>query len=585
MAVHSTSKSISQIVGTTLDNNDWWKNLMAEFLAKAASTMQKREAYIEMQQELQEMETVNEQCTGSLVHMLQQVPQLMTISRQGALGRFLQSVELKLTKMWDFISSKPHDAWDPAEIKAFLTLFTEASSVWPLQVKYHDYLEQLGAMRDDCVLLEVFVAIHKSSLALNDIKLEDHTQFEEQVEKLLQSLNTASQPKLIKKEWETAWGKTIETIFDFMEQWWKGPTDRLALMSSCAVCAHELSMVLQNKAAMIGCKYVRDCIEWALAFEAMQKDGDKATLKAIINLKRKLAASILPSVENALLAHNLCKKTVSYKKTVVEIQSIKQQTLLDEAKSDLKKNISVLQALQHGMQDGTSWLQNFAGADFDELLKHASETILANNGEDLDSAVNNLEEACLLSCPCFESVGLVPDCQSKQFASLVDAVNALVGERKRGELHGNTCYKSCLKADRYYKVVVSSLEAKGDKEIEQSAQKVALEANKIKSTCAFLRLFQDIEDPGTLRSKVQTETKTLRAQGLNEATALHPLLSQKVLNTLRFGNMVVHLPAVKQWHGIDGCKLMLLDTNTMSCTRKQTKSRIVGEELFQVTMG
>ena len=74
---------------------------------------------------------------------------------------------------------------------------------------------------------------------------------------------------------------------------------------------------------------------------------------------------------------------------------------------------------------------------------------------------------------------------------------------------------------------------KTDAQLEADVKGVQMRSLVTRVTGVLLHHFtKEGVQPGMLRLKVQAEIRTLRAAGLQERTALHPLLVEKVLQAL-----------------------------------------------------
>eukprot|EP00971_Amphidinium_carterae_P256952 5101341-Amphidinium_carterae.2 len=480
-----TSKSILQIVSTTLENTPWWHERLQEYLAKSAATVDKRESIMKMQRDLTAMVEVTQGSTQSLIEMLQAVPTFLTITRQGSCTVFVETLEKKCGMLWAHITGAEKHTWQTSVIDEFLKLFAEAASVWPFEAKYHDYLTQLANMKEASYQQQVINDFMTAAMALKQIPKEESSQFAEQLTQLSQKLQSSSNTCTLSQEWKTNLKEVMVIILDFMHHWWQNRTEKLDILADCGGCAMQLAVVLRDKPSQAVCQYVVHGVQMGLAVVALgreneEQEGSAETLQKTITLQRRKNALVEPTAECDLLTHNIVKEITDYKTEGVALLEQKKDSLLAIATKDLLQKKEALVALQHGMAGGVNWLDGFTASDFDGLLEHASKTLLSHSAAPLSTAINELEEA-----------------------------------------------------SSEYKAVYGCLEGAVNDSLLQVASETMAQAYRTKSTGAFLAFYHEVTDLADLRNRVQAEVKALRTRGLSEKTSLHPLLCEKISKTLR----------------------------------------------------
>eukprot|EP00971_Amphidinium_carterae_P062947 1245797-Amphidinium_carterae.2 len=399
-ALTKTSKCIVQVVATSLDACPWWHNMIQEYLTKAAATMEQRGTIDRLRRELAEMVEVTELHCQTFMGLFRAVPTLLNVTRAGASQQYLQELLQKVSLLWTHIKSKPGHEWSCETIDSFLAVFSEAVSVWPMEMKFHEYMEEMASLKQENAALEMMRDVLKAATLLLQTTQTEHEPFMEKVTPLLQKVAPTCTPHGLKDSSKEILLKVIEHIYGFMNLMWGSTTMKLEAMGECAECAHGAASILQVKAVLSATTHVLDAVHMAKSYDVLIKEPEgceaNQTLKDIIALQRRLDVIVDPHGSHGL-TQDIFDKVGTFKEVALEKVKQTKLSLLTKYESVLKGKMAELKDIHLGMPGGLSWLQGFQGDSFDQLLEHATSTLLSQSGTTLSTCIKNLDEAKLMS--------------------------------------------------------------------------------------------------------------------------------------------------------------------------------------------
>eukprot|EP00971_Amphidinium_carterae_P010149 200311-Amphidinium_carterae.1 len=135
----------------------------------------------------------------------------------------------------------------------------------------------------------------------------------------------------------------------------------------------------------------------AQSFSVLKATQNCPTMDAVLDLKRCIAT--VKDEERRFKAEggdtilDLTKQWKGEASTMVQDLSNK---VIGSCTSDLSAAIGALDGTYLGHIEGKSWMATFTGTKWEELLEHASSTIMKMNGSEHQKHINTLAEADML---------------------------------------------------------------------------------------------------------------------------------------------------------------------------------------------
>eukprot|EP00971_Amphidinium_carterae_P327480 6458877-Amphidinium_carterae.2 len=234
-------------------------------------------------------------------------------------------------------------------------------------------------------------------------------------------------------------------------------------------------------------------------------------------------------LDEELLLHHRCLKFQTTLKSLADVDQIpmllrlkglvegaenaflaEKTSMMASLKTELAVKEKALAKLAGGAPNGADWLADFTSDKWEDLKARASETLTKVNPQELITSQSHLKEACQIG-PLYISLQSVLHTRSDVSVVL---------------------YLEPLPALAKYEKYAGALDVATDADRMKEINSLLAKSFITKCSAVCLGFLSDAQEGAVskekLRSRVQAEIHSLRAQNIKESGTLHPLLLGKV---------------------------------------------------------
>eukprot|EP00971_Amphidinium_carterae_P349142 6490863-Amphidinium_carterae.5 len=399
-AAGKTRTSILTKVGVSIEAYPWWSAQLADYLSKTP-TMAEHAPKIKAFLDSHQAGKVDMTKCAELTAMVRQLPQFEIILRKGCLQDLSKRLQALVGAYWSFcVDAKQQGIASHADLKQLEELMMEACSAFPMDSQIQENYSIIGNILVKSALTGLVDDVSSSLSTMASMTEEEFGAFVEAAKSLSNKLRSTSCGGTSVSDATTAQAKAwLETMQKLVCKQWTGVEVDAEGIQACLSCAVKVCSFVEMRDMTKVLEYISagSCVGSLIkAIKDIQAGNASGELfEAAVSLQRKLADTVSDDIvkKSGQVAASLHGCYTGHKEAAKAFLQDQQAALVNSSKTTLQNAIDTLKEVHIGMTDGTSWLCNFKGKAWPELLAHAQETILASKGSEIKSAMDSTVEA------------------------------------------------------------------------------------------------------------------------------------------------------------------------------------------------
>eukprot|EP00971_Amphidinium_carterae_P352904 6492769-Amphidinium_carterae.2 len=398
-------------VASSVDQNPWWADRLHTYMKTLPAMLVNGHRVGEYERFL---EQTHDDCPDleGLLEMVKQMSVLMSTMRRGTTEKLQVMYMSTLSRLWKRAKENFTQHVDRAAAQSWSALLAETSTCWPLDtgvatmmVDCSSYVQKAGQGQLLTELSNACLTMWPEGLSEDKI---GERELLKAVDVLRESLCGISLPRQILESSPATLENlqnAAKSICKHAQAFLTIDCGALALLNSCKIVLQDLSDKLGRTHwkpnAVLFAKAVELRTTWeehnAVLAEPLNAENYKVQLQAISNLKRQLLQVNQVDMQMATMEPAL-QETVQTMVAAVQLKhDARKSELLVWAESTLVMASRAGEEVAMGAPEGRSWLQDFRGKSFENLMDHWSNTMALLDGTNLVKLKEQLHEALTMT--------------------------------------------------------------------------------------------------------------------------------------------------------------------------------------------
>eukprot|EP00971_Amphidinium_carterae_P350986 6491840-Amphidinium_carterae.1 len=475
---------------------------------------------------------IDRSAISKVAPLLKSVPTLQQSLRANACDALVVKLRHSIDDLWEQRESFN----DVALLHEFSDLLMSAGILYPLDAAIQKYILDLGAMIKTSSEAKVLNGLMEKCDGLATADIKDPKQYKECLSALADTLQplTASTSQL-QESHQSSLLVTLTRIHAFANTNNLNSPEIQAIVEQSINVGAKLAALLGEKGDDITfIKVAMDVIVSARNIVLVQEKnkqafGGEAMLQHCLTCQRH-ALQLEKLAKSPSLATHLCQAKFSSVHKVAHTLIAETSTGLKEAGQEkLKQEVEKLKETNGGMNDGNNWVSMFTGSSWQQLLEHASQTLLNMDMAVFSAKLKHVAEADASEVIAKLTNPAILNCSSV-FAHMVFVIHTstsavlilLKTPLKSLNLPTN------VQALHQYEEIHGAFDLSIDETLVAETKKCLNTAHITQASHTLLDAFHNATDKLNLRAHVRGQVQALRATGLDEKLCLQPLLAEKV---------------------------------------------------------
>eukprot|EP00971_Amphidinium_carterae_P167126 3311589-Amphidinium_carterae.5 len=404
-------KSMLANIGASLQASPYYERRLDEYLLQCPVMVQYGPIVKGYLTDMSEFEG-NAEETQKLWEMAKQLPKMVHQLRAGSCVEVVETFKRKLAENFEKMAADI-DTCEGTQMRTMSETLKEASIMFPMECEWQEkldkctsFLQKIGENEVLKNLMKLAQELVDSDVAAKDTCEKLYTKFTAELEGMSfhdQLLSTAELAVM---------AAVCSKVFDVMDKHWDLDKAPSAVVRSSLTCGKLLQPALSDSSLQKALLVVSEGMPLA---EALHEYKDETLLhnapnnadglfQSLVKLQRRLTKFHDVAVDLPEDSHTFLTKLTTWADGVKNMAKEKQSTMLASQKQTLNNSHTKLVDIM-----GQYWMDGFSGTTWEDMTKHASETIMKVDGQQLVLLHSQLSQAC--------SVGPSQKCQDTLYDS------------------------------------------------------------------------------------------------------------------------------------------------------------------------
>jgi hypothetical protein len=389
-------------VAAAVESSQWYSMRLQDYLDHLPAMLEKGHLVAKFSSRLGAMHMPSE-CISEMHDMVKEVAVLSQCLRAGSTSNLQDQLLNKLRKLWSEIEES--SSVKPKHLQQVSSLFSDASLVYPMDASMAAMTLACGELLQECSLSMDLLVFDRAC----DLVLEVLTAEPQQADAVLiamkclceHSSNLRGIPSSLPTKSKKLATTVLQGAIDFFA---KTITLDQKDMEHCLSCAEVLGSIVQEEPLTLTMNYLKQALQVKQKLDKLKVDGklsmdeilgNGASLEKTVDLQRSLMK--MKGMKKGLLlmiSEQGCKQSIDeIEKDSAELVQLVNARRAMEASAQLEHAHTKLTDIAGGHYGGKHWLEENDASSFNELLQHATNTLMKINGKLLVDTTAQTEKA------------------------------------------------------------------------------------------------------------------------------------------------------------------------------------------------
>eukprot|EP00971_Amphidinium_carterae_P013868 273220-Amphidinium_carterae.2 len=396
-----TQKTVLCQVAVCIEASQWWQHELTYFIATAPAMLEKGPLVMRSLELLQQTEVtiVN---AGVLLDMLRNLLVWERVLRLGVTDGLKESLLETLHKLGATIPESDNGSCGSKDLQTLMEVVTEACTCYPMDAALQGYLEKVARLIQSSAERDVVAALQAAVSAMVDQDGTDVAMFEQKLDNVLVNLEKSHvDHQKVDGRVKDAVKLAFMKLVGFMDSLWENALEHMKLLKACADCGVKLAVLMGDQPLINAMTYVQNGMFVQEACckldEVNHEVASLVLLQALVGLQRHVSKMVLPDIiTEELKQQSFFTKLQVMKGKAKGLSTSKRNALVGHVTEALIGCKTALSDIAKGVSGGQDWLTDMTAETFEQLLEHASKTLLKTSGPTLTSSYSAVAEAAIL---------------------------------------------------------------------------------------------------------------------------------------------------------------------------------------------
>ena len=390
-------KSVVHLIAASVDSNTFIAGKLEEYLAKSPAMLLRGKEVSAGIRTLEEL-PLSAAGVSKLMQLAKALPGLQQSLRSGATVELTKAFRGGVDLIWDYCKALPNKSGILLELQSLLV---ECGILFPLDDELNTRLSEVAGWRQQESEEQLLSKLQESCALVESVADGDADAYADSITSLQSVLSSTGRGTAERMDEQTRQKlqRVGKSLMAFAKEAKLDGEESVKLAHANATLGMQLGEFLSIPSMQQEFALVKETVQLVESQQKVNKNEEsdagqgKSSMKVAIELQRKLHR-VLESIQQPQCVGHPCQEQISAaveqaKQTVATLKT----KVIESCRAALDEKLETLREIAGGGKDGKGWLENFTGASFDELVAHATQTLLVMDGKALVAGITEVTQA------------------------------------------------------------------------------------------------------------------------------------------------------------------------------------------------